>query len=570
MPSFLPLIFIPVYAYLDPGTGGYILQLLIVLLVGTLFAVRAFWANIAIHLSRGGKVFLKEMVRPFIIHPFLFALFPVLDLFSRGVGYIPFWETLLPTAIVLIFTFLLLLGARAIFKDSKKAGLAISAFLILFFSYGSVHYGMHEHGMFGSVVIRSLILLIAWGALFIVAAYVVAKIQSQSSLHNLTRIFNIMGITLILISSVRTATQEIRIIARAQAPRADIEIETHGSGSGRAKSLPDIYYIIFDTYADADTLKNVYGYDNSEFLEYLTGKGFYVASKSYANYAKTVLSLASSLNMEYIDFPPDMIGEAPLHHMIKDNRVWRFLKSRGYKYIHLGAWYEATRRNKFADINYNYGLLPEFSMILYKTTMLYPIGAKFGILDTHAEHWRRIPYKFKKMAEMPAMEGPKFIFAHMIIPHDPYVFDSDGSYITREEAEKRDKKELYLNQVIFINEKVKPLVNKILSESDPRPIIIIQSDEGPVPLEYSRRSFKWATATTEELKEKTGILNVYYLPGVDKDVLYPEITPVNTFRLIFNSYFDADLELLPDKIYGLARNSHLYKFIDITERVRGK
>lgn len=40
------------YAYLDPGTGSYILQLLIAVLVGALFAVKLFWNNIKYFFKR--------------------------------------------------------------------------------------------------------------------------------------------------------------------------------------------------------------------------------------------------------------------------------------------------------------------------------------------------------------------------------------------------------------------------------------------------------------------------------------------------------------------------------------
>ncbi len=44
-----------------------------------------------------------------------------------------------------------------------------------------------------------------------------------------------------------------------------------------------------------------------------------------------------------------------------------------------------------------------------------------------------------------------------------------------------------------------------------------------------------------DLKQKFGILNAFYLPDVDNDILYPTITPVNTFRVVFNLYFEAIL-----------------------------
>ncbi len=40
------------YAYLDPGTGSYILQILIASLVGATFAVKIFWQKIMTSLKR--------------------------------------------------------------------------------------------------------------------------------------------------------------------------------------------------------------------------------------------------------------------------------------------------------------------------------------------------------------------------------------------------------------------------------------------------------------------------------------------------------------------------------------
>lgn len=73
--------------------------------------------------------------------------------------------------------------------------------------------------------------------------------------------------------------------------------------------LPDIYYIIFDRYASAWTLKEIYNFNNSEFITYLSNKGFYIASESKSNYLRTGHSLASSLNMEFINYLSKNMGE---------------------------------------------------------------------------------------------------------------------------------------------------------------------------------------------------------------------------------------------------------------------
>jgi len=51
------------------------------------------------------------------------------------------------------------------------------------------------------------------------------------------------------------------------------------------------------------------------------------------------LSMASSLNMEYINYLSDIAGlesndRVVPYEMIKNNKVMNFLKSRGYKFIH--------------------------------------------------------------------------------------------------------------------------------------------------------------------------------------------------------------------------------------------
>jgi len=66
-------------------------------------------------------------------------------------------------------------------------------------------------------------------------------------------------------------------------------------------STPDICYIILDGYGRADMLQSVYGFDNSEFINALEQRGLVVENGSQSYYPRTILSLASSLNMQYLD-----------------------------------------------------------------------------------------------------------------------------------------------------------------------------------------------------------------------------------------------------------------------------
>jgi len=60
------------------------------------------------------------------------------------------------------------------------------------------------------------------------------------------------------------------------------------------------------------------------------------------------------------------------------------------------------------------------------------------------------------------------------------------------------------------------------------------------------------------------------LPEVDNDALYSAITPVNSFQLVFDTYFGTDLGLLPNRCYAYDHgypDQSVYKFIDVTDKV---
>ena len=135
---------------------------------------------------------------------------------------------------------------------------------------------------------------------------------------------------------------------------------------------------------------------------------------------------------------------------------------------------------------------------------------------------------------MPDIKEPKFVFAHVMCPHPPYLFDRNGPVkFNVFGSESSPYQEEYREQSMFISKKVTALMDEILSKSDIAPIIILQADHG-----------SWGVEGRQ-----ADILNAYYLPRKDNHLLYETITPVNSFRVVFNLYFDADYELLNDISY---------------------
>ena len=139
-------------------------------------------------------------------------------------------------------------------------------------------------------------------------------------------------------------------------------------------------------------------------------------------------------------------------------------------------------------------------------------------------------YQFDVLETMPQEEGPKFVFAHILCPHLPYVFGQNGEKVSSKDAWNTSNKSLYLNQYIYTTKKVEKLIDTLLSKSKIPHIIIIQSDHG----------------SKMDIKYVHNVFNAIYMPGGASKILKPDSSPQNTFRLIFNHYFNQSFPLLPD------------------------
>jgi hypothetical protein len=192
------------------------------------------------------------------------------------------------------------------------------------------------------------------------------------------------------------------------------------------------------------------------------------------------------------------------------------------------------------------------------------------------EHCYRALHTFSQLREMPQVEGPKFVFVHLLLPHPPWVFGRQGELLEPADfwgdpltpdslARLRSR---YVDQLVFTNTKLKETIDTILGQSVREPVIILQADEGPWTKEYMDYKQGGSGPLSEETLEiRARILNAYYLPGDAAQALYPSISPVNTFRLVFNEYFNAELPLLEDRSYTSPGETP-FRFTDVTDKVR--
>jgi Sulfatase len=515
--------------------------------------------------------------RQFVVHPLLFAAFPVLYLYAHNVREgVSTGDVVRAVAIVVAGTAALFGLAMVFIRDWRRAGLAVSALVLLFFSYGHVYDALRGTRVAGVVVGRHKVLGSLWILLGIVL--VALALRARKRLVEATTILNVVAAGLVLINvfsvfqyqarsraTERAAIQESAAGFQGRLPDPS-EIRNRPAGVGGRPSRPDIYYIMLEEYGGQAGLQKVFGFDNSSFLRALEQRGLYVAHQSTANYPRTSYSLASSLNMEYLDFLTDKLGRdstgaEPLSRLIKYNRVGEYLKSIGYQYTQIGSWWEPTRLSPIADQNVVYGGLSEFDRVLYETTALRPVGHE----QFRRREWKRVQFAFNAVEHTRPLNGPKFVFAHILVPHSPYVFHPDGRYKTPEEVGDESRNENYLDQVRYANARVLRMLDVLQSGPESsRPVVVLQSDEGP----FEGAPTAWGTISPNNLVRKFPILNAYYLPGVTPNRLTQLTTPVNSFRVVFGLYFGADLANLPDRNYVFRAMNHAFDFTDVTQRVR--
>ena len=486
----------------------------------------------------------------YIIHPFLFSISFALFLFANNVEEISnlvAYDMIIPPILAfLLFSAAVFLILKTIIKDNHKAGVVSSIVVVSIFYYGVVYDLLKNRVILDILIGRHKFLLPLW--VFLILLGIFWALKTKKNLSGLTKILNLFTILIVSVSVINISVYYIS--------RHKLELATSNQvvslSEDLSSQLPDIYYILPDMYARADVLKEYFGYDNKEFLDFLKDRGFAVANNSRSNYRITYFSVPSTLNMEYLDrfkvlaeSKSDLGDYSELLQTVKDNEVIKFLKNNGYKIVR----FRMDLPIDGADIDVGRPILSEYNYLLLDSTIFRAFGVRRTVFHTYF-NWRmrtNIIKSFERLAEVPSLyaNDPKFVFLHLTPPHWPYFFAADGSpvafkFTDYDKVDPKQEREYYLGQVKFVNKKIEEAVDAILSKSKDPPIIIIQSDHGyNSPLDDG------------EVDPIISVKNIsaYYLPGKHKKILPQNISAVNTFRFIFDNYFGTKLGLLENRSY---------------------
>ena len=467
-------------------------------------------------------------MKNFIIFPFLLAFFPSWILILKNYDELIFQDILISLAIIAVSVIVWIVITKII-KNGNKAALITGVGVGFFFYFGYVQDALDGIMIFNIPINKTSILLIISILIFIIST--IYFVKSRKSFESTIKIANVITITLILVVALQF------VIPGAYAEK------------------PNVYHIILDEYTDNEILMKKFNYDNEKFLEFLNKNGFYMPDKSFSTFGSTPDELNLILNMDY---PIDRGWVSDSYQSLKNNKVMSVFSDQNYSIIETNSM---MRWKNFSDVDtklcYDTNFInSEFlDQVLRKSIIRY-------FLEQHHNDTRRdtVRCTFNELSEIASQSsGPKYIFSHIYVPHPPFLFGPNGENVIPDHREisglqSWENPQGYINQLIYATNQVSIVVKNIV-ENDPTAVIILQGDTGTLT---GTDTF---LTTMKDVYQAHSILYAVRIPDVNN---LEYMVPVNTYRIIFNNYFNMDYEYLEQHIY--TRQNDVW--VDITEKLR--
>lgn len=501
--------------------------------------------------------------------PWLIPLFAILHYLHNNLHLMRAYEAVFPSVAIMAVVTAAYLIFKVALKGDAPASLYTGLLATIFFAYGHVSHAASKQPDIRFLLGVGVPMLLAIALFLRGRSSFVRPIAKACHMGSLILIlFPILQILIVLVPTQLQSNGHSVILSDFD----DVEQVAQSEAAPIATDdLRDIYFIALDGYPRNGSPPS---FDNSKFVRALEERGFYVDPHARSNYSCTDWSIPSSLNLSYIKGDDTCRASVAdtyrIYRATVDHALGRLLTRLGYEYVHVSSGWRMTKTSQNASqvvdftpqgrveseyleyeeaTQYQYAwqrafsLSNQFTNEFAKTTLitafltLDPIESE----DRFAYGWsdpRRALDWVEYMKEVRALDSPKFVFAHLVKPHQPFSFDQHGNIAFGEGwSDDHDPSvaSAFHGQVIWLNARMLEVVDSILDVEDNKPIIVIMSDHGREDCRY--------------LEICHEILAAYLLPDGGETAIYPTITSVNVFRAILSRYFGIELGLLEDRVF---------------------
>lgn len=498
-------------------------------------------------------------------YPFGFGVFPIVSLVQTNLDGVYWRDAVIAVVAMIAIVLGMWLCMRPVLPDRDKRAIIVTGFVALFWGCAPTLDWVRSTFDFRASLSTGQLVGLALLSLIALAGPMMGLRKTTRSLVPITQLLSIIALIVVILP---LSLIFVEILQRDDFDTNEFtELQsTPIIPDEELGNYPDVVLIVADMYGRHDIIQKYYDLDNTEFLEALEDRGFYIARESWTNYNYTRDSLPSLLNYMYLDgIAEGFGGSVSLDSLVQDNRITRYFENKGYEIVSFATGEELTEMRD-AD---RY-LAPELVISEFTNTLLNNTALRFFMnrmrswkrvtLDMrHVQydlHRERIRFALNGLKILERKGKPMFVFVHVLFPHHPFVFDASGanvypetryipaSFPTWENPTPEEFIKGYRDQVIASNTMFLESIDA-LQERSPNTIIVLMGDHGP---RLGKLMNYYGEGPTKFMDEEFGILNAIYLPGVNtEEILYPDVSPVNTFRIILNTYFDESLELLEDR-----------------------
>lgn len=490
-----------------------------------------------------------------------FILFFLFHGWNENAGLIPAGTLALLALKYLAIATVVFLLTGVLLKNQSKAFVFTFCFLACYFFFGAVKDRIED--LTGKSLISSYSILLPATVVLLLLLFGLLR-RRKAPLAGSIRFLTILTLVLVLVETGGLLYRNSALY------KPDIDFGDSNNAllqqlpaADTVTAKPDIYWIVFDEYPSARSLQHSFGYKDP-LDSVLTTLGFFVARDARSNYNYTHYSLSSTLDMQYITELKEG-STVTMRDLVRGNRslyvnnVTRYLERAGYG-IRNFAIYDLEGHPTAGMLSFSQ--LPA-ALIDHQTLFTrtwadigwqFPNRLKRDRAAADAADLRTSTSKtdslYKEMtrklldsiASASTAAGPAFFLIHFFLPHEPYIYNPDGS-LHFKNANGSDRNN-FIPQVAYTGIVARRLIQYIQLQqqhTNREQVILVQGDHG----------FKYEETEPDFQTESCRILYGVYNSRRNYAGWYDSISSVNGFRILFNQYFNTRLPLLEDKSINL-------------------
>jgi hypothetical protein len=477
----------------------------------------------------------------FPLHVFLLVIFFVVNGYRSNMEIMWAGDLLPVGGILLLLGGLLLLLAHARQRSWQKAGLYVFFFMLLLLFYGVAEDFLKNTPLKNIAKINWL--LPAFLCMLVVVCVLVGR--SKRNFKRATVFLNVLLGVYILLDLGAIGLGWLRGDDRLD-PMTSLRSPPGLARTCHDCDKPDIYLVVIDEYMGTPELRSYFGYDNSSLQKRLREQEFLVVENAYSNYRYTDASIASMLNMQFIE-PSSLQGLEGFDQVkrkllfIKDNMVCSFLRREGYRISNQSIF---QLRN--APASYSNSFIPLQSNIftgktLYRRLLVAIAGSGYYANNPWLQDWigKDLLRNNRLMMERTLENAdrtsntPLFTYTHLLMPHAPFAYDSLGNRNYHIPKNSKETDTAYLHYLVYANKKITAFITELKRRTQGKAVILLMGDHG----------YK---GSKEKGRHQT--LNAVYLPQKNYEGWHEGFTHVNQFPAVFNAVFNYRLPMLKDSL----------------------